>query len=827
MLLYDKGEIYVTILVVISMKYKYYFLTTFLLLFFMPIFVCGEEITRGEYVIVSKGDINKTIDICGGSIKSKGNIQLYERNFSAAQKWKIEEVETNLYKISPSNNTKYALDVSGGNFKSGTNVQLYKGNGSKSQKWRIIEYENGGFKIESYDKRYVLDVSGGVFKNESNIQIYKSNDTNSQIFLLEKVESPSKTIDSGMYKITSALNNNMSLDVTNSSISNGTNIRLYEQSSIDSQKWEIIYEKDGYYRILSYIATNRVLDVAGGSTLAKSNLQLYTNNNSVAQKWIIKENSDGTYSFISKRNGLYIDVSGGRAENDSNVWLYGNNGSASQKWNIETIDSVGSQTIRDGYYFINTKLNLNKSVDVKYGTMVANGNVQLYDRNSTQAQKWYVEYKGDGYYQVQSSKDRNFVLTNGNIDDNVDDNVFIDVNENKDNQLWIIRQAEEGYYSLISKINKYVDVAGGNTNNETNIQIYDSNDSSSQKFKFIPTSGEVTDKLEIEGLYYIESANDENYVVDIFNGRKTNGTNIQLYRKNGTTAQKWYLRYIGDGYYTITSYISGKSLDIAGGNTSSGANVQLYDYNNTYAQQWILKDTGDGTYNIVSNAGGMYLDLANGYIGNGSNIQMYQSNGTAAQKFRLRKTTVENKVIDVSAWQGNIDWYKVSKSGVYGVILRVGAGCEEDYMFSKNIAEVKKYRIPYGIYIYNYAENYSEGVQHAEFMKSMINKYGLNPTLGIYLDLEANKLTEKMGVTEYTNVVNGFLSVLPNAKLYTYLYYANTALNSSFLRSKITWIAQYYDMCTYSGYYDMWQYTKTGRWSGINGDVDVSILYHR
>ena len=183
-------------------------------------------------------------------------------------------------------------------------------------------------------------------------------------------------------------------------------------------------------------------------------------------------------------------------------------------------------------------------------------------------------------------------------------------------------------------------------------------------------------------------------------------------------------------------------------------------------------------------------------------------------------------IIDVSSWQGEIDWERLWNSGeIDGVILRIAAGCElEDAMLASYIENVKRLGIPYGIYIYSYAENYDEGVLYANFTQNVINKYGLNPTLGVYLDLESNSITSYMGVAEYENVVRGFMSVLPNAKVYTYSYYANTALNSDYIRPYITWIANY-DVTDRPGNYQGWQYTSSASAPGINGNVDMSIFY--
>ena len=184
-------------------------------------------------------------------------------------------------------------------------------------------------------------------------------------------------------------------------------------------------------------------------------------------------------------------------------------------------------------------------------------------------------------------------------------------------------------------------------------------------------------------------------------------------------------------------------------------------------------------------------------------------------------------IIDVSYHQGNIDWDSLWASGaIDGVILRVAAGCEqEDSMLANYISNVKRLGIPYGIYIYSYAENYDEGVLYANFVNSVISKYGLNPTLGIYLDLESNTITSYMGTSEYEQVVRGFMSVIPNANVYTYTNYANTVLNSDYIRPYITWIANY-DVTDRPGDYRGWQYTSAGNLSGINTRVDMSIFYY-
>ena len=184
-------------------------------------------------------------------------------------------------------------------------------------------------------------------------------------------------------------------------------------------------------------------------------------------------------------------------------------------------------------------------------------------------------------------------------------------------------------------------------------------------------------------------------------------------------------------------------------------------------------------------------------------------------------------VIDVSAHNKVIDWEKLWKSGeIDGVIVRVAAGDEKvDAQFIYNMSAITQLKIPYGFYIYSYAENYKEGKEYAEFLKSNAGPYLNGETLGVYFDLEENVITSYLNTSNYNDIVRGFLDVLPQAKVYTYTDYSNRVLNSDYLRNLTTWIANY-AVTDCPGNYRGWQYTSKGRASGISTDVDFSVFYY-
>ena len=200
-------------------------------------------------------------------------------------------------------------------------------------------------------------------------------------------------------------------------------------------------------------------------------------------------------------------------------------------------------------------------------------------------------------------------------------------------------------------------------------------------------------------------------------------------------------------------------------------------------------------------------------------------------------TNVEKLVIDVSAHQGKIDWNSVANSDrVYGVILRIGYWNTEDARFKEYISEVKRLGIPYGIYLFSYASTTNGAQIEANFTNSIISKYNLNPTLGIYYDLEdwyisSDNTSNILSGYDYDNIsstyLNGVRAYIGNrykVKLYANLNYANNRFNS-YSRNEIDWIAQYNNSCSYTGNYSMWQFTSSGTVKGINGYVDMSYLF--
>ena len=194
-----------------------------------------------------------------------------------------------------------------------------------------------------------------------------------------------------------------------------------------------------------------------------------------------------------------------------------------------------------------------------------------------------------------------------------------------------------------------------------------------------------------------------------------------------------------------------------------------------------------------------------------------------------------NRGIDVSKYQGNIDWGAVAASGINFAIIRVGyrgsssGALVEDRNFKKNISGATKAGIKVGLYFFTQAVNEAEAVVEASMAMSLASGYKV--TYPIFIDTESasNGRANGLSKSARTAVVKAFCQTVRNGGYKAGVYaskswYANQ-LNASALNGYCIWVAQYNSSCTYSGKYDMWQYSSKGSVSGIKGNVDMNISY--
>lgn len=242
-------------------------------------------------------------------------------------------------------------------------------------------------------------------------------------------------------------------------------------------------------------------------------------------------------------------------------------------------------------------------------------------------------------------------------------------------------------------------------------------------------------------------------------------------------------------------------------NAVADANVQLSKFeSNEYGAHW-------GTYNNSK----AFFDYQN-------NLFVQQAKG----------------VIDVSGWQGDIDWAKAKADGVEGVIIRLGygEGNNADKKAQRNISECKRLGIPFGIYWYSYADTPSIAKEEGTDVVAKLKQFGVNPSdlaYPVYYDLEKWTWEGHQPPTDpnvYNNIVNNWYSALQSAGyknlgVYSYTSYLQGPLKHADIYAKTTWVAQYGARMGFDSFPTNsrgWQYTGSGKVDGISGNVDMNAF---
>lgn len=231
--------------------------------------------------------------------------------------------------------------------------------------------------------------------------------------------------------------------------------------------------------------------------------------------------------------------------------------------------------------------------------------------------------------------------------------------------------------------------------------------------------------------------------------------------------------------------------------------------NNSTSKNFVLKVIEPDE---VSNSSKKYMDFEDIYT-----------------EYKTDKTEIG---IDVSKWQGEIDFQKVKAAGASFVMIRVGSqdGMEgesvADEYFKRNIEEALKNNLKVGIYYYSYAKSEQEAKKQAGWVSEMIKDYEVE--LPVVFDWENWSTFNKFDMSLYTinKVASTFLEAIEaygyRSMLYGSKYYLENIWSDG---EHLVWLAHYTNETDYQGDYFMWQLSSTGKIDGIDWFVDVDILY--
>ena len=281
----------------------------------------------------------------------------------------------------------------------------------------------------------------------------------------------------------------------------------------------------------------------------------------------------------------------------------------------------------------------------------------------------------------------------------------------------------------------------------------------------------------------------------------------------------------------INKFIAGDNYD----NTPKKEIIGEYDFNKigTYSLTYKITDSSENeterSFKLIVKERPKTKTTTTSSNNTTNNNRKRTLFSNIVDKHKTSKTMVG---IDVSKWQGKIDFEKVSEAGCEFVIIRLGyqkglhGEMVIDPYFKENIKKAKEAQLKVGVYVYTYASTIEEAKEQASWAIKNLGYYKLD--LGISYDWESWSYFNKLNLSFYnfTKVADAFLDYVEKHNNKGFLYSSKYYLENIWVEEKHNiWLAHYTSNTTYKGKYSIWQLCSNGKIDGINGDVDIDIMY--
>ena len=335
---------------------------------------------------------------------------------------------------------------------------------------------------------------------------------------------------------------------------------------------------------------------------------------------------------------------------DSVIVYYKKQGDRFEK--VRSQDAIGEKSsVEPGEYFIKSALADHLVLDVPGASRDDGANVQLWDANRSDAQKWRVSYDSQGLAtitNVASGKVLDAQWASSRPGTNVDQWSSNGTRAQK----WRITSGNQGRMKIVSALDPAIvlDVAAANASAGANVGLWNANGSDAQAFSFIPTHPKVSSAGQADitpGYYELASVVDPTKGIDLKDFAMNNGARLQLWGSSKTDNQIWKISRESDGFYRLVNTWSNKSLDSTDGTPIPGTELQLWDTDMSNAnQKWAIFSVTGGAYMLRNVGTGLVVNLRWGQARNGMAIDGYLANGTTSQQWRLNPVQGPQEILE-------------------------------------------------------------------------------------------------------------------------------------------------------------------------------------
>ena len=619
--------------------------------------VLERVVSDGEYVVSSQVEATQVFDIAGASTENGARLEVYRSNMAQNQRFRFErDGDTGFYKVTCVGSGK-VLDDDNRSVSNGAAVIQYDSTDALNQRW-IVRREGSGLSIRSaIDPSYCIDLTGGGASDCTKAEVCRYGGGENQRFSLIS-----------------------------------TKIAPVSESED--------YGFEGWYGISPASDDSLRIDIAKASSVDGAKALLYGSNSGFNQLFNL-EYENGYYRLISACSGKALELEAGSVVPGIAAQQASISDSPNQKWKVErnedgtysficianglklgfssldagaslvgkSLDSTDGISFRlakrtsflnEGIFSISYGKDRGKVLDVNNASKSDGANVLIYSSASNLNQKWKVSAVPgrENVYTFESlCSGKYMTVANGNV-------VQATYEEGSEKQMWTPVNIDAGAVVLQNvSADKVLDVNGGSTSNGANVQVYSRNGSAAQRF-FLDSVEPVKNAT-----FVLHSGANYNQVIDLNNSSPNDGAKVTTWGSNNGDNQKWNVTGNGDGTYRIGNPKTGKVLDISGGAASDGACIVQYSWHGGLNQKWIVVYDKDGGF-VFESAQDRSIVLAVGSSApsDGASIRAEKKSGKASQRFCLEETVyVPPMPSDRQAMQNRIWGYGSGTQWLIGV----------------------------------------------------------------------------------------------------------------------------------------------------------------
>lgn len=450
---------------------------------------------------------------------------------------------------------------------------------------------------------------------------------NLQEALTEAITNGDRDAD-GVVTLESVSRDGKVMEVRKSSKDNSANVGVYTANGGQHQKFLLESAGNGLYTIRS-ANSGKMVEVSGGSTKDGANVIQYSRNGRLHQLWYLVKCANG-YSVRNAKSGLALNVLG--ADQGGNIQLASVNESDSQLLKITHVDLLDNGKV----FRVSPSYAQRMYLGVAKNSAASNANVQLAKPGDLLGLYWRVKTNADGSFSLYNIKGNKALAADGGMASGK--NALV---ASGSGSAWVASVNDDGTITLKLRDMKTIalDVRRGLSSEGANVWLYKANGGKAQKYVFVPntplTAAVAAGKPFDTSIYSIGSISASGKMVDIKDGSKAQGANVQIMKSDGKAKQKFEFEYQGNGLYRIQAANSGKFLGVLNASASSGANVAAFSRNDILSQYWYIEKCGSG-YSIKNAKSGLALDVQGNKKADGANIEVYTAKGTVNQQFAIK-----------------------------------------------------------------------------------------------------------------------------------------------------------------------------------------------